>query len=97
MRKGFIYILSNNSLKDNLLKIGKTGKTTSDRNKQLSSSTSIPENFKTEFEFEFSNINWAEREIHSKLSEYRYNRKKEFFNCDIEIAKQAIIEIQSLD
>ena len=97
MRKGFIYILSNNSLKENLLKIGKTGKTTSDRNKQLSSSTSIPENFKTEFEFEFSDINWAEKKIHSKLSKYRYNKRKEFFNCDIQIAKQVIIEIQIID
>lgn len=97
MKKGFIYILSNNSLKENLLKIGKTGKETSDRTKQLSSSTSIPENFEIEDEFEFSDINWAERKVHSILSKYRPNKRKEFFNCEISIAKQAIIEIQIED
>ena len=56
MKKGFIYVLSNNSLKDNLFKIGKTGKETSNRTKQLSSSTSIPENFEIEGEFDFSDI-----------------------------------------
>lgn len=97
MKKGFIYILSNNSLKENLLKIGKTGNETIDRTKQLSASTSIPEKFEIEDEFEFSDINWAEREIHSKLSEFRYNKRKEFFNCDISIAKQVIIETQIED
>jgi hypothetical protein len=97
MKKGFIYILSNNSLKENLLKIGKTGKKTSDRTKQLSSSTSIPENFEIEFEFEFSDINWAERKVHSILSKYRPNKRKEFFNCEIGIAKQVIIELQIED
>ncbi|MEF3077381.1 GIY-YIG nuclease family protein [Winogradskyella poriferorum] len=97
MKKGFIYILSNNSLKENLLKIGKTSKETADRTKQLSSSTSIPENFEIEEEFEFSDINWAERKIHSQLAKYRYNKRKEFFNCKISIAKQAIIETQIED
>lgn len=97
MKKGFIYILSNNSLKENLLKIGKTGKETSDRTKQLSSSTSIPENFEIEDEFEFSNINWAEKKIHLLLSKYRPNKRKEFFNCEISVAKQIIIEIQIED
>lgn len=97
MKKGFIYILSNNSLKENLLKIGKTTKKTTDRSKQLSSSTSIPENFEIEEEFEFSDINWAEKVVHSQLSEFRYNKRKEFFNCEISIAKQAIIETQIED
>lgn len=97
MKKGFIYILSNNSLKENLLKIGKTTKRTTERSKQLSASTSIPEKFKIEDEFEFSNLNWAEKEIHSLLSKYRHNNKREFFNCDFNIAKQVIIEIQIID
>lgn len=97
MKKGFIYILSNDSLKENLFKIGKTSKQTEDRNKQLSSSTSIPEKFKIEAEFEFSDINWAERKIHAKLSKYRYNTKKEFFNCEFDTAKQVILETQIID
>ena len=82
MKKGYIYILSNNSLKLNLLKIGKTTKKSSDRSKQLSASTSIPENFKVEYEFEFADLNWAEKAIHKQLSKYRYNKKREFFNCE---------------
>lgn len=97
MKKGFIYILSNNSLKDNLFKIGKTGKETSNRTKQLSSSTSIPENFEIEGEFDFSDINWAEKKVHSALSKYRPNKRKEFFNCSFDIAKQVIIELQIID
>lgn len=97
MKKGFIYILSNNSLKENLFKIGKTSKSTSQRTKQLSSSTSIPESFEILHEFEFSDLNWAEREVHKELDKYRYNRKKEFFNCEIEIAKSAILKIQVID
>ncbi|SNB31228.1 conserved hypothetical protein [Flavobacterium psychrophilum] len=97
MKKGFIYILSNNSLKENLFKIGKTSKSTSQRIKQLSSSTSIPESFEILHEFEFSDLNWAEREVHKELDKYRYNRKKEFFNCEIEIAKSAILKIQVID
>ena len=97
MKKGFIYILSNNSLKENLLKIGKTSKETLNRTKQLSSSTSIPENFEIEGEFEFSDINWAEKKVHSRLSKFRHNKRKEFFNCEIDIAKQVIIETQIED
>lgn len=97
MKKGFIYILSNSSFKDNLFKIGKTSKSTSQRTKQLSSSTSIPENFEILHEFEFNDLNWAEREVHKELDKYRYNRKKEFFNCEIEIAKSAILKVQVID
>lgn len=97
MKKGFIYILSNNALKDNLLKIGKTTKRTTERSKQLSASSSIPEKFKVEDEFEFSDLNWAETEIHSLLAKYRHNNKREFFNCDFNIAKQVIIETQIID
>lgn len=97
MKKGFIYILSNNSLKAELLKIGKTTKKSTDRSKQLSASTSIPENFKVEDEFEFADLNWAEKEIHNSLSEYRYNKKREFFTCEFDIAKQVIIETQIID
>lgn len=97
MKKGFIYILSNDSLKENLLKIGKTSKQTESRTNQLSSSTSIPEKFKIEAEFEFSDINWAEREIHIRLSKYRPNKRKEFFNCDFNIARQIIVETQIID
>ncbi|MDN3494291.1 GIY-YIG nuclease family protein [Winogradskyella bathintestinalis] len=97
MKRGFIYILSNNSLKADLLKIGKTTKKSTDRSKQLSASTSIPENFKVEDEFEFADLNWAEKEIHNSLSEYRYNKKREFFTCEFDIAKQVIIETQIID
>jgi len=97
MKKGFIYILSNKSLKADLLKIGKTTKKSTDRSQQLSASTSIPENFKVEDDFEFDDLNWAEKEIHKSLSKYRYNKKREFFTCNFDIAKQVIIETQIID
>jgi hypothetical protein len=97
MKKGFIYILSNNSLKENLIKIGKTTKTAIERSKELSSSTSIPESFEIIAEYEFIDINWAEKKIHSTLSNFRHNKRKEFFCCEHHIAKAIIIEIQIED
>lgn len=98
MNAGLIYILSNEILKENLIKIGKTKKTdTFTRSKQLSSSTSIPEQFKVEREFKFFNVNKFEKIIHLRLIDFRYKKNKEFFNCDITFAEKIIKEEMIVD
>lgn len=93
MNAGLIYILSNQILKEDLLKIGKTKKTDSfTRSKQLSASTSIPEQFTVEREYKFYNVNKFERIIHLRLKDSRYKKNKEFFSCDINFAESIIKE-----
>lgn len=97
MKKGHIYILSNEIFHNNLLKIGMTKFETIKRNSQLSASTSIPEEFKIEGSFEFYDITNIEKEIHKELSEFRYKKNKEFFTCEINTAKQIILNLQVKD
>lgn len=97
MKSGKIYILSNPAIKDGLLKIGKTSKGTDKRNKQLSSSTSIPDKFNTEKDYVFNDIDNGEKLIHQELDEHRYKTNKEFFKCTVEQADGIIRRIQIED
>jgi T5orf172 domain len=79
MSHGYVYVLSNKSLKKNLFKIGLTTSTPENRAEQLSRSTSIPSNFEVYYFKKTTNIHIAERRIHLLLNEYRYSQNKEFF------------------
>lgn len=78
MKKGHIYIFSNEIFHNNLLKIGMTKFETLKRKSQLSASTSIPEEFNIEGSFDFYDITNVEKEIHKELSEFRYKKIKNF-------------------
>ncbi len=97
MKKGHIYIFSNEIFRNNLLKIGMTKLETLKRKSQLSASTSIPEEFNIEGSFDFYDITNVEKEIHKELSEFRYKKNKEFFTCDINTAKNIILNAQIND
>ncbi|MBA5791759.1 GIY-YIG nuclease family protein [Flavobacterium sp. xlx-214] len=97
MKKGYIYILSNEIFHTNLLKIGMTKSDANTRSLQLSSSTSIPEEFTIEGSYDFYDITNVEKEIHKELSEFRYKKNKEFFTCDLNFAKQVILNFQIKD
>lgn len=93
MSDGIIYIASNKSLKKGLLKIGLTRKSKiEDRITYLSKSSSIPDNFKLEYERKISGegylrpvscVSTAEARIHLLLHPHRYNSKKEFFEISL--------------
>lgn len=85
-----IYVLSNISILE-LVKIGFTTGTASNRARQLSS-TGVPTPFIVEFEAKVKNGRIAERHIHENLRQYRYN--KEFFRLS---PVQAIAMIQVLN
>jgi hypothetical protein len=85
----WIYILSNISI-PNTLKIGYTNLTPEIRAKQLSSSTGVVTPFKVEWAFKCFDGNLLENEIHGALNEYRINNQREFFQVDLEEAKNII-------
>lgn len=93
MKQGHVYILTNSSLRDGFIKIGKTTKTPDERAKELSSTTSIPSTFVVAYSHEFKDCNFTEREIHKKLSDYRVNNDREFFDCSVDRAIQAFNEL----
>lgn len=92
--RGYLYILSNSSLKYNdLYKIGVTKNSPQDRCAELSRSTAIPQSFTLEYSKEVHNIFVAESRIHLLLKEYRYQSNKEFFRINIDLAKEVISKV----
>ena len=85
----WVYILSNPSTPD-ILKIGYTKKLPDERAKQISSATGVALPYKVEWAYKCFNGETVEREVHSKLENYRVNNNKEFFQISLEEAKQAI-------
>ncbi|MBL0913814.1 MAG: GIY-YIG nuclease family protein [Bacteroidia bacterium] len=80
---GYLYILSNISM-PGLLKIGYTSRSPEERRRELSRLTGIPIDFEIEYEIYSTNIEAVEKDLHSKLSEYRFG--KEFFKLELHIA-----------
>lgn len=90
MKFDYIYVLSNESLHDNVLKIGFTTKHPNERASHLSRSTSIPTDFKVEYFKEVSNKHAVEARVHLILSEFRISSRKEFFQVSLRKAIKAI-------
>jgi hypothetical protein len=83
MNYGFVYCLINDCM-PNLCKIGYTdtfNKTSQDRAKELSRSTSCPSDFKVVFDIKVKNPHKYEKILHNKLQHLRHNNKREFFTC----------------
>lgn len=88
MEDGYVYILSNVSLKG-LLKIGSTTFGADKRAKQLSCTTSLPTPFIVEYEVFVRHYVEFEKAVHEKLDSYRLNPKREFFK----VSKNKVIEV----
>lgn len=88
MTRGYIYILTNPSLKDNCLKIGLSRVGVKERAFCLSRSSSIPLDFQIQFESPVEDVITAERRIHLLLDQYRVNPSKEFFSLHIKDAEE---------
>lgn len=78
-QEGYIYLMSNPSLKKGIYKIGFTYHKPEKRAQGLSKSTSIPSDFNVEYARKTTNIEVAEKRVHLVLDSYRYSSKKEFF------------------
>jgi hypothetical protein len=86
-----IYILSNPAFELNVLKIGYTGKSAGARADELyTNNTSVPEEFKVEYEAWVNDPQKVEYLVHQALDEYRINKKREFFSISRTKARETI-------
>lgn len=89
MEEGYVYILSNPSM-SGLIKIGQTQRSPEERARELSRNTSIPSDFIVEFEIFTIDRTGLEKIAHKKLEPYRVNKRREFFEIEIEKAAEII-------
>lgn len=86
---GYVYILTNQSFKDNWVKIGKSSRPVNVRSKELDN-TAVPLPFEIYAVMKTSKYNEAERQIHSLIDlvnpSIRIRKGREFFNVTPEIA-----------
>ena len=81
---GYLYIMRSISHSVDVYKIGKTGRNTEIRARELSAATGVPTDFEVVFRWEVGDIDLVEEETHRKLKPYRINRKREFFRCPLQ-------------
>jgi hypothetical protein len=89
---GFIYILRNPRMENNIFKIGLTRNEVDDRAKQLSK-TSVPDKFYKSQEWNVKDCVKAEQEIHTRLKDYRVDPRREFFKIEYDKAIKVIKEV----
>lgn len=80
--KGYVYIISNPSFKDNIYKIGMTERTVPQRIKELFT-TGVPTPFVVELKVAHKNPKKLEDYLHVRLSKYRVNKRREFFQVSL--------------
>ena len=90
----WVYILSNPTM-PNMYKIGYTKNTPDERAKQISNATGVALPYKVEWAFHCYDGFGLEQEVHHKLSEYRVNGNREFFQISLEEAKETVKELGS--
>lgn len=88
----WVYILSNPTV-PNMLKIGFTKNHPEERAKQLSNATGVALPYKVEWAFHCYDGYGLEQEVHHKLSDFRVNNHREFFQVTFNEAKEAVEEL----
>ena len=90
---GFVYVMSNPGF-DGRVKIGKSIKDpTMDRVEELNSTTSVPEPFKVEYYCYVDKFDQLEARVHKLLDTNRPNKRREFFQVDLQ---KAVTTIQGI-
>ncbi|MCL1689888.1 hypothetical protein CMU59_16305 [Elizabethkingia anophelis] len=79
---GYIYIMREPSHEINIFKIGLTRRSTEERRKELSN-TSSPDKFLIVNSYNTKDCVMAEKLIHKELEKYRLTERREFFRCDL--------------
>ena len=85
----WVYILENDS-QPGLLKIGYTKLTPDERAKQISNATGVPLPYKVAWAYRCFNGELLEGEVHHALKKYRVNNQREFFQIELDEAKETI-------
>ncbi|MDA8402686.1 MAG: GIY-YIG nuclease family protein [Desulfobacteraceae bacterium] len=78
-KKGYVYVLHNETMKNNIFKVGSSKNDPTLRATQLSFPTGVGSPFKVMYHIEAINRYQFEKLVHVLLDKFRINEKKEFF------------------
>jgi hypothetical protein len=92
INSGYVYILRNPIMEENIFKIGLTRNNVDDRASQLSK-TSVPDKFYKMQEWNVKDCFKAEKLIHSKLDKFRIDPRREFFKINFDVALKVVKEV----
>lgn len=93
MNPGWVYILTNRSLKPDYLKIGYTTNDPASRASEISAATGVATPFDVAYSEAVPDCVEAESLVHKKLANFRINDNREFFHIDFVIAKNTMHEV----
>jgi hypothetical protein len=96
--KGYVYILTNPSFREDWVKIGKSMRTVDVRSKELDN-TAVPLPFEIYATLKTSKYNEVERQIHKQidlLTDLRIRQNREFFNVKPQVALEILKDISKL-
>jgi hypothetical protein len=88
----FVYVLVNTSV-PNMVKIGMTTNTPTQRAHEISRATGVPTPWIPIFEFRCFRSDLLEAEVHEYLRTYRVNRHREMFSIDSYTAQKVIEDL----
>lgn len=81
--RGFIYVMSNPSFSEGLVKIGKSEFDPKVRKRELDAATGVPTPFELQYAAFVEDHHSSERDLHRKLASKRPNRRREFFELSV--------------
>lgn len=96
--KGYVYVLTNPSFRDDWVKIGKSKRLPEVRGRELYN-TAVPLPYEVYATLYTDKYNEAERMIHrsiDRISDLRINKNREFFNIAPENAYEILLDIKEL-
>lgn len=96
--KGYVYVLTNPSFRDDWVKIGKSKRLPEVRGRELYN-TAVPLPYEVYATLYTEKYNEAERMIHrsiDRISDLRINKNREFFNISPEDAYEILLDIKDL-
>lgn len=89
---GYIYIMRQPIHEENIFKIGLTRRSSEQRSKELSN-TSSADKFFIINSYHTKDCVEAEKQIHNELESYRLTSRREFFRCDLKIIMETCEKI----
>jgi hypothetical protein len=90
-KTGWVYVLTNPAF-PHLVKIGCTGRAPEIRCRELAASTGVPAPFAVAWAARVADYRFCELLVHAKLDTLRANATREFFRCDVAMARILIEE-----
>ena len=92
---GYVYVLSNKSLSQNIYKIGSTYGDPDKRAEELTGTGHLHP-FRVEEKINIKSAEYYEKKIHSLLSNYRVKKNREFFELDLDKIKSCLKDIYKI-